>query len=97
MPEMTIEQATDILNAFVIDINKRCGGVVIGAFRSRDQVVMDSYLTPITDSVSIALREMPNCVNHVLERTIRANNQLIDLINDTNQKLEELKKELKHG
>lgn len=94
--EATIEQATGSLNEIVKSINNRCGGLVLDNFRITNKncflasMCMKAY-------VYIEMREATNtttCTNRILERTIIANNEMIDLLNNTNQKLEELKKEL---
>lgn len=98
MSELTIEQAIGSLNEIVKVINNRCGGVVLDGFRLCPQHPNTSSSSLfLHDTVYINIREMPSCKKHILERTIEANHRMIDLLNDTNQKLEELKKELKHG
>lgn len=96
--EATIEQATGSLNEIVKAINNRCGGLVLGDFHihiTNKNCFLASMC--MKACVYIEMREATNtttCTNRILERSIIANNEMIDLLNNTNQKLEELKKEL---
>jgi hypothetical protein len=98
MVEMATEQAELILNDIVRTINERCGKTVLNDFhRNHTQLsILTSKLEiDVDDIVPISMKEMPSCVKHILKTIININNRNIQSMIDTNQKLEELKKELK--
>ena len=98
MSEMTNEQANAALDVAVNTINSKMGESLLGKFYAmRGCPDTLCSMIKLAGSVHIEKREMGHCIKYILERAIIANQRMISLMNETNQKLEELKKELKHG
>lgn len=95
---MEFTEAQEKLTTVAKTINEKRPHLLCGFFPRRGQETVFVTDMDIADSVAIELKEVSDdCEDLIIFRIIAANHRIIEHCNDTNQKLEELQQELKHG